>query len=120
VSHIIADGDLIPVGNVELRVIETPGHCGGHCVFELRTQISRQVFLGDALFPLGQIALQPIPDCSVTESIASIELLRALEPDVLLPGHLGPVLSDGTRHIDLALDRVRHGRLPKQLFVPAR
>jgi hypothetical protein len=64
------------------------------------------------------VALQPITDCSVPDSAASIERLAARPWDVMLPGHLAPVLRDASWHLEVAASHIRRGRLPNALYIP--
>jgi glyoxylase-like metal-dependent hydrolase (beta-lactamase superfamily II) len=116
VTDVVADGDAIRIGGLELSVIDTPGHCADHCSFVFESSLGKAVLTGDALFPGGTILLQPIADCSIPETVATIEKLAGLEADALLAGHGAPVLSNAERHVELALDRIRNGKIPFQLF----
>lgn len=120
VEHVVRSGDSIAVGDLSLEVVETPGHCDGHCAYVFAERDRTVLFSGDALLPGGQVVLQPIADCSIPATLASIEQLEATRPDVLLAGHLAPVLREGYRHIELALARMRAGKLPAQLAIPER
>lgn len=114
----IAEGDSITVGDLTIDVIETPGHCAGHCSFGYRAEGRTVLLTGDAIFPLGQVVLQPIVDCSVVASVQSIEKLASQSWDVLLPGHLSPVLNEASWHVETAAARLRSGRLPNGLYIP--
>jgi glyoxylase-like metal-dependent hydrolase (beta-lactamase superfamily II) len=114
----VAEGEEIEVGDLVVEVIETPGHCAGHCSFAYREEGRSVLITGDAVLPLGQVVLQPIADCSVVESVASIEKLASRSWDVMLPGHLGPVLDEADWHLQTAVSRLRQGRLPSALYIP--
>jgi glyoxylase-like metal-dependent hydrolase (beta-lactamase superfamily II) len=114
----VVEGDEIEVGDLVIEVIETPGHCSGHCSFAYREEGRSVLITGDAVLPLGQVVLQPIDDCSVSESVASIEKLASRSWDVMLPGHLAPVLDDADWHLRTAVSRLRQGRLPSALYIP--
>src|SRR5206468_6406955 len=45
------EGDLVRVGGLEARVIETPGHTAGHISYALASE--KLVFVGDTLFSIG-------------------------------------------------------------------
>lgn len=113
VDRVVRGGDTVAVGDLCLRVIETPGHCAGHCSCELVVDDTVVVFAGDAVLPFGEIVLQPIPDCSV-------EALTETDADMLLAGHLAPVLRDAGRHIGFAIDCVAKGLVPDELAIPGR
>lgn len=118
VDNLITPGEPITIGTRAFSAIPTPGHCAGHCSFVLNADGLAHLFSGDALLPGGQIVLQAIADCSVAESVASIHSLEPLHTDLLLAGHLAPVLSRGHHHVALALERIRSGHLPHQLRLP--
>ena len=108
VAREVREGDRIPVGNLELEVFETPGHCDGHVSLLLRGRERRYLFAGDAVFSGGRVVLQNIHDCSIQKSAASIAKLAQLEFDALLPGHAAICLDGGTRHVAIGpLRRVR-------------
>lgn len=105
----LADGDVVPVGDVDLRVVATPGHASGHLSFLLEADGRRDLLAGDAVFPGGRVALLPTHDCEISPLVASLRRLRALRLDGLLAGHGTPVTADGQAHVEHAnrqLDRL--------------
>lgn len=112
----LEDGATIRVGDLTLEVIATPGHASGHLSFILRHQGQTIVFCGDTLFFGGKILLQNIWDCSLHESIRSIERLATLGIDGLYPGHLSFCVRHGQRQIDLAMQAITN-LLPPAQFV---
>lgn len=115
VAHEVREGDHIPVGSLELEVIETPGHCDGHVSLLLRGQERRYLFAGDAVFSGGRVVLQNIHDCSIQKSAASIAKLARLEFDALLPGHAAICLDGGMRHVAIANSACQSLFVPKNL-----
>jgi hydroxyacylglutathione hydrolase len=47
----VVEGDVIPFGSHQVRVIETPGHTSGHITFHIPS--ASVAFVGDTLFALG-------------------------------------------------------------------
>ena len=47
----VAEGNSVNVGNIDLRVFETPGHTAGHIVYYIDSD--DLLFAGDTLFALG-------------------------------------------------------------------
>jgi hydroxyacylglutathione hydrolase len=47
----VAEGDLVQVGRLSAKVLETPGHTAGHIVYWFEEQDA--LFAGDTLFALG-------------------------------------------------------------------
>jgi hydroxyacylglutathione hydrolase len=115
VAHEVREGDRIPVGNLELEVFETPGHCDGHVSLFLRGRERRYLFAGDAVFSGGRVVLQNIHDCSIQKSAASIAKLAQLEFDALLPGHAAISLQGGMRHVAIANAACQSLFVPKNL-----
>jgi glyoxylase-like metal-dependent hydrolase (beta-lactamase superfamily II) len=109
------DGAAIQVGRLQILALSTPGHCRGHMSFLLATPDRVFLFSGDAVFWGGKVALQNVPDCSVPESAASLEKLAALEFDAFLPGHATISLTNGHRHVDLAVGHFRRLQIPPPL-----
>jgi hydroxyacylglutathione hydrolase len=115
VSCEVREGDRVPVGNLELEVFETPGHCDGHVSLLLRGRVRRYLFAGDAVFSGGRVVLQNIHDCSIQKSAASIAKLADLDFDALLPGHAAICLDSGPRHIAMAHKACQSLFVPKNL-----
>ena len=100
----LVEGQEITVGEIKLRVVETPGHSAGHLCFLMEDQGLLHLFSGDNLFFGGRILLQPVADCSLADHLASLLKLRGLGIEVFLPGHGSFSLRHGQRHVDLALE----------------
>lgn len=47
----VAEGDVVAVGELHAKIIETPGHTAGHIVYWFEND--DVLFAGDTLFPLG-------------------------------------------------------------------
>jgi glyoxylase-like metal-dependent hydrolase (beta-lactamase superfamily II) len=87
----VEDGDSIPLGERELKVIHTPGHDPNHICF-LDTK-SRGLFCGDALggyFSEVEVTVPPIaPGADPILILQSIDKLRELDPAILFFSHGG-------------------------------
>jgi glyoxylase-like metal-dependent hydrolase (beta-lactamase superfamily II) len=114
VETVLAEGDTVRVGDIELEVIATPGHSAGNLSFLLREDGQLSAFTGDAIFPGGRILLQDIWDCSVQASCRSIEKLHALNLDGLYPGHGSFAVQNGRMHVERAMERIRRLLPPEQ------
>lgn len=112
----LADGEVARVGDRTLEVLETPGHASGHLAYVLRQIGLVSVFTGDALFFGGKILLQNIWDCSLQESIRSVERLAALSVDGLYPGHLTFAVRHGRNEVGHAMQAIARLLPPPQLF----
>jgi hydroxyacylglutathione hydrolase len=51
VDAVVGEGDVVAVGGVRARVLETPGHCPDHVAYWF--EADKVVFAGDTLFALG-------------------------------------------------------------------
>lgn len=111
----LADGAAVQVGDLTLAALETPGHASGHLAYVLRQDDRVSVFCGDAVFFGGTILLQHTWDCSLQESINSVERLAALSVDGLFPGHLSFAVRHGRRQIDKAMQSIATLLPPAQM-----
>jgi hydroxyacylglutathione hydrolase len=50
-DRLVAEGDVVKLGEVEARVIEVPAHTAGHIAYHLPTE--GRIFVGDTLFAMG-------------------------------------------------------------------
>jgi glyoxylase-like metal-dependent hydrolase (beta-lactamase superfamily II) len=81
------DGDTLKVGDLELKVIHTPGHTpGGICIL-----VENFLFSGDTLFEQS-IGRTDFPGSSFQAIVKSIreKLFILPEDTTVLPGHMGP------------------------------
>lgn len=80
------DGDLIHLGNLEFRVIHTPGHTKGGCSLYLESE--KLLFSGDTLFR-GTWGRTDLPTSDFNEIMDSIinKLLILPEDTIVYPGH---------------------------------
>ena len=116
VERALGDGEVLRVGDVEIEAVATPGHAAGHMTYVVRRDGGPGVaaFTGDALFAGGRILLQHTWDCSVQQSIASVERLAALDVEQLFPGHGTFALRDGRAEVEKAMYHVRRLLPPPQ------
>lgn len=115
VGRSVAEGDLIRVGELELAVLETPGHSRGHVSYMWDGEDGRAIFAGDVIFAGGKVVLQSTWDCSIQEYAATTAKLHALGIDALFAGHGAPVLREAHRHIGRAHECFRNLDLPPNL-----
>ena len=82
----VDDGDLIHLGNLEFRVIHTPGHTsGGSCLY---CEEEKLLFSGDTLFR-GTWGRTDVPTGNFEDVINSITKKLMIFPDetIVYPGH---------------------------------
>lgn len=105
---VIRDGEKVDLGGRVLEAVETPGHAWHHHAF--LDHETRAVFTGDAVGVLipGIDRLRPAtppPEFDFERALASIDKLRALEPDSLYLTHFGPVGRGSGNAVGTVLDR---------------
>ena len=96
----LADG--VTVG--PLTTIATPGHAPDHAAFLL----GRVCFSGDLVLGSGSVMVSPEPG-SMVAYMASLARLRALDLELIAPGH-GPLVTDPA----VTLDRYLEHRLERE------
>ncbi|HEY2228175.1 MAG TPA: hydroxyacylglutathione hydrolase [Xanthobacteraceae bacterium] len=99
VDETVREGDLVRVGALEGRVIETPGHTAGHISYVFAPE--KLVFVGDTLFSIGcgrviegtpemmwqsLLKLRSLPDdtqiyCGHEYTQANIRFAKTIEPE---------------------------------------
>lgn len=85
----LADGDLLALAGLELRVDHTPGHTPGSVMFNLPgdRHTGSYCLVGDTLYA-GTIGRTDMPGGSRAHTLASLRgLLRKADRTVLLTGH---------------------------------
>lgn len=81
----VKDGDILTLGDEEIKVMHTPGHTMGSVCYICEND--RVIFSGDTLFCMTA-GRTDFPDGSDEMMIASLKRLIALEGDyVVYPGH---------------------------------
>lgn len=98
----LKENDIITIGNINFKVIHTPGHTSGSiCLYDSENKI---LISGDTLFRSAW-GRTDLPTSSFEDIIKSIEeKLMILEDDVIVyPGHGKSTLIKDERHIYLDL-----------------
>ncbi len=93
---LLKDGDTIKVGNLELKVLHTPGHTpGGICLV-----VEGKIISGDTLFE-GSVGRSDFPGGSHDTLIASIKnkLMAYQDETKVYPGH-GPSTTIGFERVN--------------------
>jgi glyoxylase-like metal-dependent hydrolase (beta-lactamase superfamily II) len=83
VDRTVTGGETIELGELELRVLHTPGHTPGH--LSLYNPSSGSLYLGDVMH--RPTPLHPYPVGNVAEQLASVEKCLALDAEYLFLGH---------------------------------
>lgn len=91
-----ADGERVLLDGTSIRCIETPGHASNHVCFLLEEE--RLLFTGDHVLGGVTPVILP-PDGDMSDYLAALARLRALDLARIAPGH-GPLLADPAAVID--------------------
>ena len=98
------DEDVIHIGNLEFKVILTPGHTkGGICLYNKEHSL---MFTGDTIFA-GTWGRTDLPTGSMEEIMGSIEnkILKYPDDTILYPGHGRSTLIGDEKSLYLELKR---------------
>ncbi len=90
VDRALRDGETIELRGAHprrLRVLAMPGHSRDHLVFHEET--SRTAIAGDLVSGLGTVVIDP-PEGNLRDYLASLERLRGLDLQTIIPGHGAP------------------------------
>ena len=86
-DRLLAEGDVIPVGELQVEVIHSPGHSPGSVCYYLRAQ--NLLFSGDTLFQ-GSVGNLYLPTSEPQQMWISLRKLAALPKETrVVPGHGG-------------------------------
>jgi hydroxyacylglutathione hydrolase len=91
-------------GELELVVIQTPGHSMGSVCFLIEAEEGVALFAGDTIFAGGRISLLVAPGSDLLALQESVAGLGGLNVASLLPGHGIFPLEGGQEHIDQAIE----------------
>jgi glyoxylase-like metal-dependent hydrolase (beta-lactamase superfamily II) len=109
----VADGDQVPIGDVHLQVVHTPGHSPDHLVFWDPAGLT--AFTGDLVISGSTVMIHTSGGGDLRAYLASLEKVQRLAPARLLPAH-GPEVSEPSRLLQSYLD---HRRQREQQVVAA-
>lgn len=84
----LADGARLPIGDLTLEAVATPGHTANHLAFALAG--AGILFSGDHVMAWSTTIVAP-PDGAMGDYMASLERLLARDETLYLPAHGGPV-----------------------------
>jgi len=79
---VVADGDTIGVGAVQIQVVATPGHAPDHVCF----RVDDALFSGDHVIGGSTVVIEDLQ-----EYLQSLERLRGTGLSVIYPGHGDPI-----------------------------
>ncbi len=93
-DRLLADGEVLQVGGINISVHATPGHCANHLAFGL---VGTPTLLsGDHVMGWNS-TLVSVPDGSMADYLASLDKVIALGFSHFVPAHGGPI-ADGVSY----------------------
>ena len=97
-ERLLSDGDIIKLGDSELKVLHTPGHTPGSCVFYFEKE--KVLFSGDTIFR-GTCGRTDFPMSSEEDMKKSlVKVLSSLPEDVTVyPGHAFPTTVENEKRL---------------------
>ncbi len=102
IDNVVADGDKIRVGKLELEVWHTPGHTDSQLSFRL----GKLLFSGDNIYRDGCVgAIDAHHGSDISAFIESLKRIRASDVEWLLPSH-GPIFRKDNALLDRAIARL--------------
>jgi len=115
-DHQVKEGDVCKVGNLQVRVLETPGHSRYDISFMVEDGDGEiLLFSGDTVFYNGKISMLHTQDFHVQTLAKSIAKLSAIDAGILLPGHYHFALKNGRSHIESAHQIFQSMGVPKNI-----
>jgi glyoxylase-like metal-dependent hydrolase (beta-lactamase superfamily II) len=95
-TRVLSDGDKLETDEFVIEAIHTPGHASNHLCF-LHAE-TNWLFTGDHVIDGSTVVIDP-PDGDMAHYLESLEKVKALFADALLPGH-GERIDDPAEAID--------------------
>jgi glyoxylase-like metal-dependent hydrolase (beta-lactamase superfamily II) len=103
VDLLLNEGDTIPVGDVSLKVWNTPGHTPGQLSFKMNDLL----FVGDNIYKDSCVgAIDAHHGSDLRDFVTSLERIQADDSKYLLPSH-GPVFRRDNATIKKAIERLK-------------
>lgn len=103
VDRVLRGGERLKCGDLELSVVNTPGHSAGSISYSVDLEDGLTLFSGDTVFAGGKISLLVCPGSDLLSLADSVSSLGDYSVDVLLPGHGLFPLRGGAQHIQQAI-----------------
>ena len=105
--RVLRDNDVVHVGSLEVRAIETPGHASHHHVYQWEDNLFGGDVAGVRLGKGPPIPPFVPPELQIESWLDSIRKMRALKPARLYLPHFGLVADSLAVHFDALEERVR-------------
>ena len=105
-TRVLADSDTLVTAEFTLEAVHTPGHASNHLCY--RHTATNWLATGDQVIDGSTVVINP-PDGDMSDYIESLERLKVMDCDALLPGHGGRIEDPGR-----AIDRIIEHRLLRE------
>ncbi|MEE8399274.1 MAG: MBL fold metallo-hydrolase [Desulfobacterales bacterium] len=83
-DHFLADNQILPDADFQLRTIHTPGHASDHLCYYLEEE--QVLFTGDQIMNGSTVVIAP-PDGDMQAYLDSLDRLKTYSMEKLAPGH---------------------------------
>jgi len=83
-DRVLADGENVSIGKLQLRAVHTPGHASNHLCYLL--QETKMLFTGDHVMQGSTVVINP-PDGDMRAYLDSLEKLLGMDVAIFAPGH---------------------------------
>jgi glyoxylase-like metal-dependent hydrolase (beta-lactamase superfamily II) len=105
--RVLHDLDVVRIGSLEVRAIETPGHASHHHAYQWEDNLFGGDIAGVRLGKGPPIPPFVPPELQIESWLDSIQKMRALNPARLYLPHFGLVADSVAAHLDALEERVR-------------
>ncbi|MFW9905461.1 MAG: MBL fold metallo-hydrolase [Candidatus Thorarchaeota archaeon] len=105
----VIEGDVLHVGDFSFQILHTPGHTHGS--ISLWDETNQILISGDTVFPQGSFGRTDLRTGSSGQMVASLERLSKFDIQVLLPGHMPPVISTSGSPLNLVKQSFQNARM---------
>jgi hydroxyacylglutathione hydrolase len=111
----VKDGEEFEAGGLTWKIIRVRGHSEDSACFLVRVDGTRFLFSADVIFYGGVLGVINAEGSGMSGYRADLRKLSNLGVDGLFPGHGLFTLRSGKRHIDIAIDQLARGFVPRQI-----
>lgn len=111
----VVDGMNFLAAGISFRAVHVRGHSEDMFCYWTQFNGHNWLFTGDAVFYGGVLGVINIPGSGMDGYRSDLSKLQGLSVEGLFPGHGLLTLSDGQKHIDKAIERLKEGFLPPQV-----
>jgi hydroxyacylglutathione hydrolase len=104
----LSGGETITIGDLTIRAIYTPGHSLGSMCYFIESRGRKSLFSGDVVTHDGKLLFLNCPGTTMEGYRSSMPRLANLGIQALFPGHHCFVLNNGQKHVDKAIEALKH------------